>query len=62
MKWDTTWECNTMALATLAGGIRVENLATDTWITMTTPITGPDVALKTSRKQRKAVWIYLGVI
>ena len=51
MKWDTTWECDTIS----EERIRVENLATDTWITRTTPITGPDVALKTSRKQRKAV-------
>ena len=58
MKWDTTWECDTI----LEERIRVENLATDTWITTTTPITGPHVALKTSRKQGKAVWIYLGVI
>jgi hypothetical protein len=51
MKWVTTWECDTIK----AERIPVENLAMDTWIIRTTPITGLDVVLKTSQKQRKAV-------
>ena len=51
MRWDTTWECDTI----LAEWIPVDNLAMDIWITRTTPITGLDVASKISQKQRKAV-------